>query len=116
MVFWYGYALGETPERIDALFCNPPYSRASGGAGLFVRTLAEKYPNVPTVFLVNYDAWVPRLALELKMDVALFSERIKFVSGHSTNKSSSPRHANALLYRNWSCPELLGGIEMWRSK
>ena len=83
-------------DDVDWLFCNPPYSRASGGAQKFIRHIWESAPR-GCVFLVNYDAWVPRIAEELGLGAALFTQRIAFVPGPGNN-AGQPRHANALLY------------------
>lgn len=92
------------------LWCNPPYSRESGGAQKHIRRLDEVFDRriYGAVYLVNYDAWVPRLAAELNMSVALVYPRIRFLRPDGL-PGPSPRHANVLLYWGVDLPYKLGG-------
>jgi len=105
------YIMTEDCENLR-LWGNPPYSAASGGAQKHIERLLTYPPLarklVGSVFLVNYDAWVPRLAMKYNAKVALVYPRIQFITEFG-KPGPSPRHANALIIvGDVNIPEELG--------
>ena len=94
------------------MFCNPPYSKESGGAEGFVRMLHKKA--LHSIFLVNYGAWVARL--DGDPAIGLVHSRIAFepskaLAEHMAaeyakkhpgkppkKKFDSPRYDNVFIY------------------
>ena len=103
-------------EPNPALFCNPPFSKLSGGAAKHIRRLCEVFGDYRRVFLVNYDAWVPMLAEELDMHVALIYPRVSFIAGHPELKAGSPRYSNAFICDPYIVPLDLGRYSMLRTE
>lgn len=95
-------------ENCPTLFENTPFSKLSGGAAKHIRRLCEVFPEYQKVFLVNYDAWAPRLAEELGMHIALIYPRVSFIPGHPDLKAGSPRYANAFICDPYIVPLDLG--------
>lgn len=119
-------------DGYDVMFCNPPYSRASGGAEKFVRML--RYKATHSLFLVNYGSWVGRLggnpaiglvhrriAFEPSKDLAehLAAEYArKHPNKPAKTQFDSPRYDNVFIYygplkyRPDRLPASLGGYDI----
>lgn len=112
-------------DPFDLNFCNPPYSRESGGAQKFVELLSGlAYDNL---FLVNFGTWIARL--EGNPRIGLVQQRIKFEPSKDLEQllkaraaakgkawTNSPRYDNAFIYYgdldSNALPTNLGGYEI----
>lgn len=105
-------------------FCNPPYSRASGGARKFVEKLAYRHEH--NYFLLNYSNWIAQVVDEMGGILGLFDKRVRFDPGSALMLEriaqgkdpapESPRYNNAILYFGdrvqWQMPQTLGGYRV----
>jgi hypothetical protein len=125
---WFGDALAlDDAQGLPGIqFCNPPYSKESGGAKVFVEKLMNRHEH--NYFLLNYSNWIAQLVDEQDNGMlGLFDKRIKFdpseavkaqrVAAGKEPNATAPRYNNAILYfgpRMYAeyMPTVLGGYKV----
>jgi hypothetical protein len=123
---WFGDALTFNEDGLRGVqFCNPPYSKESGGAKVFVEKLMYRHDH--NYFLLNYSNWIAPLVAEHEGMLGLFDKRIKFdpseavkaqrVAAGKEPNATAPRYNNAILYfgpRMYAedMPTVLGGYKV----